>query len=619
MSSTACMSHFILCTAQLCMNLQAKIAVMSQLCYTILLWWTTLSVVTCVSNKLHSSLDSNINCSLWFFYNKSQESCQCLPYGQFVCDGKDAYLESRFELTYSNKTKMVNLQEPKGYRRLHPEEPNQTKPGYRLLPKNISYLNEFMCRPLNRSGFLCSDCLEGLGPAMSVMLYGGKKCYKCTGQWAGAVLYILIELVPITIIYLIILVFQVKLTSAPMICYIMYSQLIVLTVLYEAQWEDSLFTPVIYTDAGDLKAVSKIILMVYGMFNLDVIVHVLPPFCISTHLRPSHLIILGYSSIFYPILLIILTWLVIELHDRNVKVVVRMWLPFHRCFVRLRRSWNTKSDLIDVFASFLLLSYTKLMYQTILTMNIQMTQNFSLTEHKIYSMYVFYVDSSVTLPSPYYTTSVVIAGAISVIFNLLPMLLLALYPIKIFRKVLSKCKLDRVGLTIFMEKFHTSYKDGLDGGRDMRSFAALYFFVRVLPVAGALVLYDELRFEQWFVRGMIMTTTALIVALCRPYKKMHMTICDVLLLMNMAVVCYVLSSRRETHYFVPLMQAVLLLPSMVFALIISFKFMKHHKSHFITVTHQCLVIIKSRARSRCSNRQKHKNTQTSYGSIALPT
>ena len=592
---------------------------MSQLYYTVLLWWTTLCVVTCVSNKLDSSLDSNINCRLWFIYNKSQESCQCLPHWQFVCDGKNAYLDSRFELTYCDKTKMVNINNPKGYRRLHPEEANQTKPGYRLLPKNISYLNEFMCRPLNRSGFLCSDCLDGLGPAISMKLYGGNRCYKCTGQWTGAVLYIFIELFPITIFYLIIVVFQVKLTSAPMNCYIMYSQLIVLTVLYEAQWDDSLITPVIYTDTGDLRAVSKIILIVYGMFNLDFIVHVLPPFCISTHLRSSHLVILGYSSIFYPILLISLTWLVIELHDRNVKVVVRMWSPFHRCFVRLRRSWNTKSDLIDVFASFLLLSYTKLMYQTLLTTNIQMTQNLSLTEDQIYSMYVLTADFSVRLPSPYYTISVVIAGAISVIFNLLPILMLVLYPIKTFRKVLSKCKLDRVGLTIFMEKFHSCYKDGLDGGRDMRSFAALYFFMRIILFLLVLILYDELRFEHWFVRGMIMTTTALIVALCRPYKKMHMTICDVLLLMNMAVVCYVLSSRRETYYFVPLMQAVLLLPSMVFALIISFKFMKHHKSHVITITHQCLVIIKSRARSGCSNRQKQKNTQTSYGSIALPT
>ena len=80
-------------------------------------------------------------------------------------------------------------------------------------------------------------------------------------------------------------------------------------------------------------------------------------------------------SAFYPILLICLTWLCIELHDRNgFRPLVWLWRPFHRCFVWLWRSWDTKGDIIDVFTTvffvfffFFIFSYSKILYQTVLT------------------------------------------------------------------------------------------------------------------------------------------------------------------------------------------------------------------------------------------------------------
>lgn len=63
-----------------------------------------------------------------------------------------------------------------------------------------------------------------------------------------------------------------------------------------------------------------------------------------------------------------------------------------------------------------------------------------------------------------------------------PVLLLVLYPFQMFRSLLFKClpKRLRGPLNIFVEKFYSCYRDGLDGGRDMRSLAGLYFFVLLL-------------------------------------------------------------------------------------------------------------------------------------------
>ena len=37
-----------------------------------------------------------------------------------------------------------------------------------------------------------------------------------------------------------------------------------------------------------------------------------------------------------------------------------------------------------------------------------------------------------------------------------------------------------LSLTAFTEKFYGCYRDGLDGGRDMRSFASFYFLLRYI-------------------------------------------------------------------------------------------------------------------------------------------
>ena len=66
---------------------------------------------------------------------------------------------------------------------------------------------------------------------------------------------------------------------------------------------------------------------------------------------------------------------------------------------------------------------------------------------------------------------------------LLLILLLILYPFKWFRECccFSKCRfLKRTSVNIFIEKFHSCYRNGLDGGRDMRSFSGLYFALRIL-------------------------------------------------------------------------------------------------------------------------------------------
>ena len=108
----------------------------------------------------------------------------------------------------------------------------------------------------------------------------------------------------------------------------------------------------IVLDYWDLRLDMKIVLALYQVINLDFGQVLLPPFCVSSKLKFIDLTFLGYMSAFYPFLLIFMTWLCVNLHGHNFRPLVWLWRPFYRCFVCLRRSWNTKSDIIDAFITF---------------------------------------------------------------------------------------------------------------------------------------------------------------------------------------------------------------------------------------------------------------------------
>ena len=57
-----------------------------------------------------------------------------------------------------------------------------------------------MYGPLNRKGLACSECANGFGPSVDTNVL-----IKCRDAWYGVPLILLLELVPIIVLYLIIL------------------------------------------------------------------------------------------------------------------------------------------------------------------------------------------------------------------------------------------------------------------------------------------------------------------------------------------------------------------------------------------------------------------------------
>ena len=342
---------------------------------------------------------------------------------------------------------------------------------YFQLPKNLSQLNDYMCAPLNRKGLVCSECADGFGPSVTSF---GYRCVNCTGNWYGVPFFLFIYFAPITVLYVLFLVFQISIFSAPMPCFIMYAQLIVMVIVSDHS------KPVIntlLTENWDFRLDMQIIITLYGLFNLEFChYNTFKPYRLSKKLKFIHTAVFGYISAFYPILLIFLTWVCVEFHGRNFRLLVWQWRPYHRCFVQLWRGWNTISLMYSLH--FFILSYCKIMYQTIFLMiDRVMTHTNQFGEYT--HTYKLLVDQSIDFGSAYHLAFAIPALLIFLVFNVLPPIILACYPIKAFRSCLSRCRLNFVALHIFIDRFHSCYRNGLDGGRDTRSFSGLYFVLRL--------------------------------------------------------------------------------------------------------------------------------------------
>ena len=235
------------------------------------------------------------------------------------------------------------------------------------------------------------------------------------------------------------------------------------------------------------------------------------------------------------------------LYDRRFTLLVWLCRPFlnNTCFISLTRRWNPRNNIDSVFASFFLLSFTKVVFQLLFLLTYQRLWYIVYSSGEFLGLdLVLEFDLSV----PYGSKKQIIFAAISVLFfcvlNLLPTLLLILYPFRFFQGLLSKCRCMQIPFERFVRKFNSCYKDGQDGGKDMRSFAGLYFVVRLVmflsnSISSVLLISKN---DPYLVRNIIFTITGLLVALCRPYKKTYMNVLDTLLLAHLGILCHFMSS-----------------------------------------------------------------------------
>ena len=503
------------------------------------------------------SLNEDNQCPPWTYYNASIQQCKCYNdvkdrgMSIVICNEllQESLLRYNYCMTYDEEsgTSTVSFCP---YFTLQGH--NISRTGLINLPDNISELNEYMCGPMNRKGIVCSECIDGYGPSVTSVKY---QCSTCSSVWYGVLIYLLVEIVPVSTFFIIILLFQLNLTTAPMVGFIFNCNYIILLINTHL---------IIINEAQTYRKVTSLL---YGIWTLDFLRSVVPPVCISPLLRDIHIIYLQGVSTFFPYVLIAITWLLIKLHSNDCKVVVWMWKKLDTVILKhIKVQRNSGRTVIDAFATFFLLSFAKLKLSVTILLPLL---PFTLTKVNSYNMsrsqtIHSFVDSTTNYASGANIAAMVVSSGIFLFALLPPVFIIALYPIKTFRNLMLKCchRQFICTLNFFVEKYHSCYKDGLDGGKDMRSFASAHFFITTLAY---IVGYIS---NSYLCLALLAGGYGLMIAIVQPYKKQYMTVIDSLLLANLALVTAVSTD------FLVLSQICAVLPAVGLAIFICFRLSK---------------------------------------------
>ena len=395
---------------------------------------------------------------------------------------------------------------------------------YVTLPNDTSELNSFMCSGLNRTGLLCSQCQQGLGPA--VLSYK-RECVKCFDKRYGWLLYITATLFPTTILCILVMIFQFHITSAEMNAFVFFCQFIICG--------STLANPYIYnTNLTALQFFALAVPTFYGFWNLDFFQYFIHSFCISSDMSTLHTLALEYVVAIYPLLLTVMIYFCIEMYDRGVRVVVCVWRPFHVCFARFRRRWDPKGSVINAFATFLLLSYSKLLTVSYSLLDASELHN---NRDETVGPLVLFFDASIEYFSRQHLPFAVLAICVLLVFVISPMLLLLLYPMRSFQRCLGYCTRIRWQfLHTFADAFQGCYKNGTNGTRDYRYFAGLYLLFRIVLLAAFITRFSYM----WLTLIPFSVVASLLFAYFRPYKNEYFNIIDCLAFALVALTIYLL-------------------------------------------------------------------------------
>ena len=281
----------------------------------------------------------------WFVWNNKTKTCHCGSdlYGAIECifDTNKVSVLDCYCLTIEHYT-TGSAQAVAGFCLFNcVNSTNFTNKMYHRAPSD--------CASLNRQGTLCGQCLDGYTvPAYSYTL----TCIRCDRERENWGLYIVFAFLPLTVFIIITLVFRINVLSPHLNMFVFAAQLltdpaIVRLYLYYISQEPTLKVP------------TQIIITLHAIWNLDFFrVNALPNVCINAN--SLQILALDYLVAIYPMILIAVAYITLELHRSGFKPVLYILKPFHLLFARFRRKWGMQTTIMDTFVTFFFLSTTKL-------------------------------------------------------------------------------------------------------------------------------------------------------------------------------------------------------------------------------------------------------------------
>lgn len=371
---------------------------------------------------------------------------------------------------------------------------------------SIDELIERVCAP-NRIGILCSKCKEGY----SVHYHATQTmCYEHNLCQLGWLLYVLSEVVPLTILFVVVMVFNVNFTSGSANAFIIFTQTfrLELVTANDFIWVD----PRIYE-------MLKVVRFIYRFFNIEIFTEDRLSFCLWKGAQSLDIAALKYVSILYSLILIVLVVLIMNVC--NVYQLCQAVSSLSR----------VQGCVIHGLTAFLILCYsqcTKVTLQMLTPTTIRgASKIFDRQVVKEYGEMDYFSHAHL----PY-----AIPAIISLLTIVLPPpLLLLAYPAhyKLFR--LLRINETRFVRLISFEKmkplfdsFQGCYKD------DFRFFTGIYFMFRLL--SEAILAVSSGPHDYFPLMSFLITVVIMLLVTCHPYQKNWHNILDTVIFLSLLMI-----------------------------------------------------------------------------------
>ena len=420
------------------------------------------------------------SCPPGLFCNVASGICECGVYqdSTIICDGTRVFVSGYTCVTLDGE-ESTDLLAGNCFRPLK-STTSHAHVGFEQLSESIYQLDAMMCRPLNRTGTLCGSCLPDHYP----LAYSyNMACTRCSNARWNWVKYIMAAYLPLTLFYFLILFFKINTTSSQLSPVVYYCQMFLMPYLLRL-----LFSSLLNNFNTSFVIAVKTIISLYGIWNLDFFRPFYSGFCLEMGILPT--LALDYAIAVYPFLLMIISYLLIVLYDRNYRVITVMWSPFRTILSLFRRNWDIKTSVIDAFTTLFYLSNFKVL--SVSTDFLMFSQAYTIHQNtsNVVSLRLFYAGDTLYFSHDHYPYALLSLAAFG-IFVFIPTAVLALYPFQIFQRCLNRLPARWVViLNTIVDSFQGCYKDGTEPGtRDCRWFAAVFFLARCLHVT----LYDASR------------------------------------------------------------------------------------------------------------------------------
>ena len=371
----------------------------------------------------------------------------------------------------------------------------------------------------NRGGQMCGRCVENFSPSPYSYSF---ECSNCTDHESNWIKYLAVAYLPLTVFFFAVIVFRFNAMSASMNSFILVCQVLSCPAVMSIM---SVY--IRYNGKDPEMIILEVLTAIFGVWNLDFFRIMYEPFCLHPSASILQIMSLDYAIAVYPFILVCLTYFLIKCYDgfQSVQLICK---PAAWFFTQIFRRWSPANSLIEAFGTFFLLSYIKVINTSF---DILMPVQLHNVSGQVVGLYVYYNGSLEYLGSDHLPYAI-LAIFMFVAFNLVPLLLLFLYPCRCFQSCLNCCRLNSQVLRTFMDAFQGCYKFE---PYDCRYWAASYLFLRI----AVLVIFFFTQSGYFvLITGISLVPVTALLALLRPYREDRYNVSDELMLLSVIILCF---------------------------------------------------------------------------------